>query len=292
MSKPPEGLPVHNFDSLLREAGLATVTMLRKHRREPAPGQRPVACYWTGHGFALLYRAAEAVDMPPLSPGRQRLYDAARTCADCGARSVDPWEQGRDKKRYCSTCLRPAAERLWRAERAADRPVIAGWARGVLDDPTAVLATQHRRQYWVDVLFMDVAGTVLLDAHVRWYARDPERVREQPELFAGSVNPREIAGEVAALAGRRLIAWRHWDAPELWIEWDERGEGAMPGPRVKSGDDLGSWWDRWVGDVNGGSYLYGPRLAQQPRPYDGRELLDRMRGQLAEMAAGAEVTGA
>lgn len=286
MPKAPEGLPVITFDFLLRDAGLATVTTLKKHRRQPAPDQEPAGCYWTGHDYVLLYDAELAVDMPAMTPGRQRRYDEARTCADgCGFTSLDPLALGWDKKRYCSKCFRPAMERLWRAERAADRPAITAWARGVLDDPATVLVAKVPQQYWQEIVVQDLSGAVLLDAKVRSSSVDSDWLQERPELFEDSVDPRTIVEQLLALGGRRLVAWT-WPLSPLWVEWDECGRGVTRCPSPAEGDFAGGWWDRWVGEPAGHyDFVYQPRLAQQGRPFDAHEQVERLREVLTEMAS-------
>jgi len=288
--KPPEGLPGYGWKQLLELAGMATVTMLKRHRREPADGQKPVGYYWTGHDYALLYTAAEAVAMPPLSPGRQRRYDHARTCAECGARALDPFERGDDGQRYCGPCQGPVHERLWHTARAADRPVIATWAAGVLADPRVVLGGSGHHQFYRQVQVVDLAGVVLLDAKVRYYARGiDERVLQRPEL-ADTVSPADLVDQVAALVGRRLVTWWPSLSPDLAVEFDSEGRG-VPALVTAADDYLGHLYDRWVGKVAGSSYRYQPRLAHQPPPWEPVEQVTRMRDLLAEMATG-EPTGA
>lgn len=73
MADPIKDVPVYGWESILRLAGLATTRMLREDRKQPPPGQKPAAQYWATHSYAPLYRIDEAVDLPPLSPGRQHM---------------------------------------------------------------------------------------------------------------------------------------------------------------------------------------------------------------------------
>jgi hypothetical protein len=293
MPRPPEGLPCYGFESLLDLAGLATVTMLRRHRRQPADGQQPVACYWTGHDWALLYQAADAVGMAPLSAGRQRLYDLACTCAECGAKALDPFERGDDGQRYCQSCQGPVHQRLWEQARAADRLVVAAWAREVLGDATVVLGGCRGRDYYREVYAADLAGTVLLDVKLRYSTDlrvDPDWLASQ--RFAGTVSPGDLVDQVAALAARRPVTW--WpsvDLRDLAVEFDDQGRGIGGVLATADGDRFGDRYARWVGDLHGASYRYQPTVAHQPPPWDPREQVDRMRELLAEMACGATGAG-
>lgn len=289
MPKPPEGLPGYGWESLLKKCGMATVTMLRQERRQVADGQKPVGYYWSGHDYALLYATADAVAMPPLSPGRQAQYDRNRTCAECGAKAREPFQKGRDGKRYCEPHQGPVHERLWRQERAADRPVVTAWARGVLDDPTVILGGERRQQWYRDIHLADLAGTVLLDAKVRYSTDnriDPGWLTR--DHFAGTVSPAELADTVRGLVGRRLITWWPWNGPHLHAEFDEDGRGVGDGLAAASEDILGRWYTRWVGKAAGSSYRHHPRLADQSPPWEAAEQAARMREVLDEMAAGGE----
>jgi hypothetical protein len=280
-------VPCYGFEGLLRLAGMANLTMLRQHRRQPADGQKPVACYWSGHDYVALYREADAVDMPPLSPGRQRAYDRNRTCAECGKRSLDPWELGEDRKRYCPACQDPVHQRMWEQARAADRPTIAAWARDVLADRNVILGASMGPQWYREVHVVDLAGAVLLDAKIRFSTRaDPEWLAK--EHFAGTVSPDDpgIVERVRELASRRPVTW--WpttDLRRLAVEFDDLGRPVAGPVSTADGDRFGPWYDRWAGKIAGGSYRYQPRLANQPPPWDPREQIAEMRRILAEMAA-------
>lgn len=274
MPEPPAGLPVHTFDSLLREVGLASKTMLKQHRREPGAEQKPVACYWSGHEYVKLYRSAEAVDMSPLSPGRQKRYDDNRTCAECTKKALDPWEKSLDGKRYCDACHEPAAERWWFAQRAADRSKVAEWAREILADPTTVLAAAVGAAMKRTVHVVDLADAVVFAADVRHGDNPIDPTHPFADELAGTV---PTSDQAAALDGRRVVAWNGWTCPY-------RG-GLNVGA---SGDLVGRWWSRWVGEPSSRNFRYDPRVTDQPPP-DGT-LADQvavMRSRLEEMAGGA-----
>jgi hypothetical protein len=279
--KPPDGLPGYGWEQLLELAGMATVTMLKRHRREPADGQKPVGYYWTGHGYALLYKASEAVAMPPLSPGRQRRYDQARTCAECGNKSLDPCEKGRDGKRYCQPCQDPVHERLWRQERADDRPVITAWARAVLDDPTAVLAAARGDRYWREVFVIDLTGKVVLDARVRYHDASPDPAHPMAAELAVKPSPSDM---LMALGDARVVVWS-WSTAPLGPDGRTIGHDK---------DHLGGWYARWLGEVHRASahpYRYEPRVANPPPlPAEPADQVGWMRQLLAEMATGQAIS--
>lgn len=283
MPNKPEGLPAYGWESLLELADMATATMLKRHRREVPPGAKPVGCYWSGHDWVLLWRASEAVAMPPLSPGRQRLYDRNRTCGECGKKSLDPFELGRDGRRYCSPCQGPVHERLWWQERQRDRPVITEWARGVLADESVVLAAARSHQWYREVYVADLAGTVLFEAKVCYSAKaDPDYLARHPEQFEGTVSPADVVDQLGALAQLRIVTWGPFsDLRDLAIM---AGDGVDAGALTTGRSDyLGEWWNRWVGEVSG-SYRFDPRLKHQPAPWEPVEQVARMRELLGVMA--------
>jgi hypothetical protein len=284
--KTAENLPAYGFEDLLKIAGLANQPMLKRDRRQLAEGQQPAGQYWSGHAWVLLYRAADAIDMPPLSPGRQRLYDKARTCALCGATRKETYAKGRDGKRYCAQCQKPAAVRLWEQERATDRPLVVEWARSVLADSTVVLGSFRYHNYWKENLVVDLDGAVLLDANIRHSLADPYDEHPLVEQLR-QMSPLAVMDQIEALRGRRMIAWSVDSGPDLVTSWDENGWPAAHATKVARDDTLGRWYDRWVGEITpNGSYLHHPRLREHWAPRDPREHVARMREVLTEMAGG------
>jgi hypothetical protein len=283
VSKPPPelaDLPAHNFESLLLLAGLATVTMLKEYRFRPADGQAAVARYWSGHAWVALYRRDAAVPMPALSPGRQRLYDAARTCMRCRARFTAPINVLRDGKRYCGACLEPAALELWDLERERDRPIVARWAQGIVADPSVALAAAGYGGWVRRVLVCELDGSVLISRDVR-DAVPREVPDDQSEIVASALSVEELA---AALAGRRVMAW--WDTTALNFAGD------VLVPRGSPADRVGPWWDRWVREVGAGARVTSDRpwLHQHRPASDLPAQIEQMRQALADMAAVVEVT--
>jgi hypothetical protein len=106
----PDGRPLYRRDDLPASV-LATVSMLATDRRRPASGQQPIATYYTGYQHTGLYTVADAEAKPPLPPGRQAAFEAARTCAECGKGSRTPFEQGPSGDRLCGGCIEPVSER-------------------------------------------------------------------------------------------------------------------------------------------------------------------------------------
>lgn len=290
MSAKDPGYQPYGWTDLLKIADLASQPMLREDRRQPGPNQTPVGQYWSGHAWVVLYRASAAVDMPPLSPGRQRQYDRARTCAGCGGTWKTPVPKGRDGERYCATCQEPAAERLWQRERAADRAAASVWASSVLADPNVVLAAKSHQQYWTTNLVVDLTGAVLLDAEIRHYGREPYDDSPQREALLQR-SPLAVIDQIEALRGRRLIAWHADGAPALATSFDEYGNPVAHAARVERDDAFGRWYDRWVGEM-AGSVLHHPYLRPQQNPREPAECVAKMRELLTEMAAGPADQGA
>jgi uncharacterized Zn finger protein (UPF0148 family) len=290
MPNPIEGVPIYGYEGILRLAGLATAGMLKRDRKRPGDGQKPAGQYFTGYEYAALYRLDEVVDLPALSPGRQRLYDANRTCARCSKRSKTPWGKGRDGKRYCSVCQEPAAKELWDREQAERRRASAAWAREVLADESVVLAATRPRQFWREAYATDLSGAVLLDAKVR-FGQDITPYAARAEGIAETVAPADVLDRVLALAQRRLVVWRPGcGLEELAADLTPGRLGREPGdvelPRLAaaSGDGFGKRYDNWVGRLAGSSYRWHPSVAVQPCPWEPDQNVAAMRSALAEMA--------
>jgi hypothetical protein len=298
MPDPPVGVPAYGWEQLAALAGLATGPMMRRERKQPAPGQTPAGTYWTGHAWHSLWRMADLVDMPPLSPGRQRRWDLNRTCARCEAVSADPWPRGRDSRRYCHSCVIPAAEESWAAERAAERPGLTAWARELLADERTVLVSGRSVLGAVRVLAETPGGVVLADALIRTTASGATSGNVD---FYAPPSPAENGARVldtgsgvevlAGLVGKRLVCWRPWtDLGEatLNLRQDQpHGPGLGPGVagrlRTAPGDVVGPRWDRWVGHPSG-SVRYADRCTVHLGPSDPAEVVPHMRRMLGHMA--------
>lgn len=277
MSKDPKGgVPCYGFEGLLQLLGWANLKMLRQDRKQPAEGQKPVAQYWSGHDFVLVYKVDEAADMPPLSPGRQAQWDRNRTCASCGGKRKDPLPQRRDGRRFCGVCMKQACQQLWDDERAEDRKLVAAWAAGVVATDDVLLVGYSRRQWVTRVRVEGGAGDVLFDQRIRYGDSDhiPQAERDTSVLYT------EVDDQLAAFAGRRVIAWDDWETPRF-TRTDGQADVLVP---VRE-DHFSGWNSRWVGECDQ-VLVPHPRLRYQPKPAgDPEAVIDFMRGRLLEMAA-------
>lgn len=291
MPKPIEGVPAYSYEGILRLAGLATSGMLKRDRKRPADRQKPVGQYFTGFEYHGLYKLDEVVDLPPLSPGRQRAYDRNRTCAHCGAKQKIPFAVGDDGKRYCEPCQEPASKRLFEVQQAERRKASAAWAREVLADERTVLVHEET-DWWSTSLRAEApTGELLAD----WRVRDPHygyADKEQPftdEQLACSVAPADVdVLLVRMLAARRLVPW-----------WDRSGgeltrllrlvDVDVPAMRQGNGDSFGKRYSNWLGQRWGGPYRHRvDSIAAQQPPREAADVLAKMRSALAEMAATEE----
>lgn len=288
----PEGRPLYRKGDL-PATQLATATMLRRQRRRLADGQPPVATYWTTQAYVPLYAVADSVPMRPLPPARQEKWDKNRTCARCGTRNDRPFEEGPDGNRYCEPCQEPAAEAHWHNRLAADRAAAAEWARAVLKDPTAVLfysaPTVHP-----DLRVETMDGQVLL-----WVTLGNEQYRDELrrmihliptprtlEQLERLVTPAELADQLKALQGRRLIA--PYERPLVTLQRLMRPVGGL-GLAVADEDHISRHWDAWIGKrLSHGSLSYRYNQERQPQSFgcDAIEIVAGMRSALHEMAEG------
>lgn len=295
-----QGVPAVGFETLLEMVGLATSGMLKPVRRRPADGQTPAYRYWTGHAWAPLYRLADTVALPPLSPGRQARWDAARTCRRCSKRSDYTFAVGADGQRYCEPCQEPAAKAWWEAERAAERAAAGAWAREVLADPATMLIAGQRLSAYRRVLAVDLTGAVLLDVKVPhpYYA---DNLASMPaDLREELVDAASVEHAAIELTYRRLIPW--WTSHDVGALQAILSDTGRPPPApgadlVRDGDAFGDRYSRWVGERTypQDSYRYRQGLRQQnppgefaDRPATMRALLDQMAATPATPAAALE----
>lgn len=260
----PAGRPLYRVGEIPDH--LATVTMLRLQRRHPAPGQPAAASLlYAGNKYTELYDIAGTEQMPALSPGQQVAYAAARTCARCREQRETPWPRDAlTGRRVCDPCGEAEAESSWRAERLAARQAAVAWAREVLADPAAVLI--HCKGTGL-LLFgahaVELAtGTVLLDAPRVWHnERDyPATSLWRPSTWDDTtVGIADIADQVRALGGRRLIAWSGnssahtlgWNMRTLLGEDLEQSLAVVRRPLRwapdVTGDEVAPWYAGWIG---------------------------------------------
>jgi hypothetical protein len=167
------------------------------------------------------------------------------------------------------------------------RMASAVWAREVLADTAVALVATRPRQYWREVYAADLAGTVLLGANVR-YRQDIvelERHRAREELTTTS-GPADVLHQAVTLTGRRLIAWRTGDIPDLVWLFNPEAVGRDVDLRLAAapGDDFGKRYDNFVGQLSGTSYRWHPTVAHQPSPWEPHVRVAAMRAALDEMA--------
>ena len=285
-----ESLPQYTRDRLLQIAGLATATMLHEDRLQPGPDQQPAGCYWNNHSYVIVYERSGAVAMPPMSPGRQQLYDARRTCAECGRRSKSPWYQGPDgqanRVRYCPDCLELVWRRLWEEQQASRRAAATAWAHQMLTHPTTAVLAANTRGWCTMVHAETTTGEVLLDLAVRMCTHNTCD-HDAQAVPPGAVTPAEAGPTIqAALADRRLITWSSSILGRVYrLDPNTRALAATSSVYDKH-------WSNWVGERDGGpdaSYRYHHTVSwQPPRPLDAIGQVAEMRAGLNEMASGAD----
>jgi hypothetical protein len=267
-----DGRPVYEHGDV--PVQLATMSMLARTRRRPAPGQEPVATYWGGRAYRPLYAVADADRLAPLPPSKQARWERNRTCGRCGAFRELAWKRGVDGRRYCDRCLEPAAEEWWHTRRADGRRRAAEWAAGVAADPSVVLVYAPSRAVRAETL----RGRVLVDA----------LCDEQPSAAGRYTVPRDVAGQVAALARRRIVvAW--WDLHELQKVMTRGGVHV----ELPLADRFGPHWDEWRGERDvprrgEAPYRLHHTLVRQQLPGDPAGHIAAMRAGIVEMAGGWE----
>lgn len=268
------GLPTYRVTEI--PDGLATKTMLARQRRRPAPGQPAAAIlFYHGNKHTPLYTVAAAQPLPPLPPGRQAAWTAARTCARCAATNETPYQSIENGRRLCLDCV--VAERAaavwpsWLRLRAA----AVSWARDVLIDPDTVLLAAYRLTDWdgpIHVHAATVGGQVLVDVVAR-SRYDP--LWRRPLGPAGSVNADDLVPLLMPLVGRRLVHTirsnsGHYadhltplgELSTLSRRW--YGEPSLRDPSIRQQPD-DAFARRWT-DWHNRPYQYGPHT----RPSYGR----------------------
>jgi hypothetical protein len=293
-------LPVYRVSEI--PDGLATVTMLRRMRRKPAPDQAPAGIlrYSRGKDTTHLFRIAGTVAMRPLTARQRAAAEASRVhprhCQVCG------WDAGRPLPANgagVSRCPACDAEELYdrfRALRAERRATSAAWAAEVLADPTSVvlatrvidLAPGTLLQTVKRIAVAELVVVSLADPADRLHAtlipdRRPKRKRDLP---ADGRPVRDVAPGLAAwLAGRRIVAWSEWevsgldrDLREAGARQDVNGYRCLPyTPRLRS---MGHHYTEWCGHIG------STGVVDQQRPPGGpAEVVDWTVDMLRRMAA-------
>lgn len=296
----PEGRPMYRHNELPAEV-LATPAMLRRqHRREPAAGQEPIATYWTGRQHTPLYAIVDAAEMAPLSPAQQAKWDQARTCTTCGTTQLDPFEAGPDGSRYCSLHLEPAAEKWWHERQAVKRAAAVEWARGVLADPNVAFAHDACTSPPA-VRIETLDGEVLLAVSDVFTAQRPDYYSEQQwaerraqAVEHGMVLPEDIADDVRALAGRRIITWHEGGLRSFAHEMARAGVDtglAMDYDQRDWPDAFGPHWSDFIGEPQPGNfgivtYQHNPPVQRQHPRIGPVDTIADMRAFLVMLAVG------
>lgn len=286
----PDNRPMYRSGDLPSRQ-LATKTMLRQARLRPAQGQEPIATYWTTRSHAPLYAVADAEQLRPLPQARQAAWEAARTCARCGARRGErtdpPWPEGVDGRRYCDACQEPAAAEAWRRQRETGREMAATWAKDVLmsaeADPDQVVLVDVGYQ---TITYRPIAartwrGELLMDV----------RVCTGTHHYPDYVAPEDVVDRIQQLQGKRLIGWRTSPRDVGDLLRMLRGVCGVDVelPRV---ENAGPHWDEWCAQRPQGLHPHhsyrtsggqGLRL-QEPPGWDAEQLLGHIHQTVMEMA--------
>ena len=255
------GRPTYRYGDLPAQQ-LATRTMLRtEHRREPRPGQQPIAFYALYRDWAPLFAIADTVPLPPLSEKRAEAWKAARTCSRCGVQRPRPLElsPGPDPARFCTPCRQDAAEERWTRQARAAQADMAAWAREVLADPLTVLAAKEDDPMdWIAPRYRveNVDGQVLLDAHVRT-ATDEQVASYQPDVrkrLEGSVYVGDLLQIIQLISGSRIVTWYGGELDRLPFGlWKIVGDD-FPRTHTAPEDRVAERYRLWTGESPGGRY--------------------------------------
>lgn len=235
---------------------LATRTMLKaEDRRRPAVRQPAIADYEVRErgrrGVFDLYARFDAVAMRELPPAQLQAWNAARTCARCGAvqgRPIGPVSP--EGERYCAGCHRVLKAERWARAAAPAQAAAAAWAAEVLADPRTVLVEAARVLNGTRIRAESAAGGLVLDAVVR-YTDDldaaswpggwsPEQVEEHKRRYEGTVGPSSIIAEAERIAAGRALVYAGSSVPVL------RDHRVLPSVPVPAADEIGIRFSIWL----------------------------------------------
>lgn len=265
--------PLYRHSELPAEH-LATRTMLKTElRRQPAPGQKPVAEYKLRKGTADLFAVADTEPMAALSPARAASWTAMRTCQRCGKERPRPIPE-QDGVRNCSDCRKTLAFECWKEQSRRAQAEAAAWAREVLDDPAAVLVARSKGWDITRYRAETVAGEPLLDERVRGIDNvdddspyfstpaDPEQAAEmivaRRAKYDGTISKTHLAHLAPAFTDFRLIGW-----------YQQCATGNVGIGHINSDDVLSERLALWSGvaPANGAPYWYPePRMPWSYHP--------------------------
>lgn len=259
--------PLYRYGELPVEH-LATRTMLKTElRRQPATRQKPVAEYQLRKGTAALFAVADTEPMAPLSPVRAASWTAMRTCDRCGTERPRPIPEN-DGVRHCSDCRKTLAFEGWCERSRRAQADSAAWARGVLDDPAAVLVARSTGWDITRYRAETVDGQLLLDEQVRGID-NLDRVIHRPDMTAkqiaawrakydGTIGKTRLAELAPSLATSRLVGW-----------YQQCATGNVGIGRIDQNDVLAERLALWSGvaPANGAPYWYPePRMPWSYHP--------------------------
>lgn len=304
-------------------ADLATVTMLRKMRRKPATGQRPVATlvYLGGKEQTDLYRIVDSAPMRPLTARQlaagERRREYPRICGVCGVDARVPLHPSGPRfagdpepPARCGACQREHRYAGFIELRPRNRAEASAWAREVLADPKTVIVAartidvrQHELSRCVKRSALSALSIVPVadgsdPLHAYLVPQEPPRRRR--DLPAGGVPIRAAAADIVErLRGRRVVAWTEWEVDQVnRCVWDAAscyGREDVPGwPRMSrlcympGLRGMAHQYTQWVGHIS----PLATGLVNQPQPPgEPAEVTDWMLRTLRRMADAPERGG-
>lgn len=298
MIKKADGLVTYRHGEI--PAGMATMSMLARQRRRPAPKQPVVGYYKVRRGEVPLYAIADSVELPAMTDKQLARWTGNRTCARCGETRVDPVPLLDDGRRVDEKCRQ--AERLARARVSwlAGRMEAVAWARAFTAKRDGVILVGHlvagrTGASPVELLAVDQEFNVLLRAltwpspyrnlsygGVRW-SRWPRSVYDLVEgrtrrlaPGGGVVDCDEIVPHLFPLIGRpvvyltvggsghpiRYVA----DNSAHWSHEPSLFSGAPLGLDRHRSNDFAERWRDWLAEPQPGQNYWPGRdgLRRQP----------------------------
>ncbi|MDG4768752.1 hypothetical protein [Solwaraspora sp. WMMD792] len=293
-------LPVYGVREI--PDGLATVTMLRRMRRKPAPDQAPAGIlrYSRGKDTTHLFTVADTVAMRPLTARQRAAAEASRVyprhCEVCGWDAGGPLPSNGRGAHRCPACDAEDRYDQVRAWRAQQRSEASAWAAEALADPTAmVVATRSidlapagpgqtvKRTAVAELVVVSLADPAVDRLHITLIPdRRPKRKRDLPA--GGRLVEAAAPGVAAWVTGRRVVAWSEWEVSAL--DWDLRDAGVQPPrpgtrliylPRLRA---MSHQYSQWCGHIGSAG------VVDQSRPPGGPvEEVDWIVDTLRRMAA-------